>query len=381
LCLAAAVWPTADAAQHTGWDALFLYDRPVGWWFPNWGRNFLLATEGMYHVLAALAWLGALQRRWGRALGALAVLAASHPFTGAQHLAIFGVWTGLLAWRERTAAAWGRCGAVAVLAAAFAGYYFGFLPRFEGHRALQAAWGHQWTMPWSTILLAAGPVGLVAAWRCWRERAQLGEREGFLLVALGVTWLLLKHDLFMAPHQPAHFSRGYNWLPLWLLAVPYLHAGRERWRAGRPRREAAVAVGLAAAVLVSDNAAFLGRELAYGEDDRQQLEPAQRDVLRWMDRAGLDGVLLTREPRLGYLAATYSGVRPYLGHVVNTPEPYRRWQEIKAWHTAGETGPWYRDIDYVLAERRNPPAAFAWAEWRELYRNDEYVLLGRGAAR
>jgi hypothetical protein len=34
-------------------------------------------------------------------------------------------------------------------------------------------------------------------------------------------------------------------------------------------------------------------------------------------------------------------------------------------------------IDYVLIERTNPSAAFDWANWRELHRNHDYLLLGR----
>lgn len=375
LCLAAALFPPGGAALSL--NSLFAYDVPNGWWFPNWGRNLILSTEAVYHLLVALAWLGALQRRWALAFGALALVATTHPFTGVQQLLIFGAASVVAAWRERSRTAWGRAGAVAALAAVFGAYYFVFLNLFPAHRELQAAWAKQWAMPLPTILLAAGLPALVAAWRLHRQHWRLGKRDVFLLVAAGVTFALMKHDWFIPPHQPAHFSRGYNWLPLWLLALPQLQAWAVQLWSARPRLPARAAVVLAAAVAVSDNAVFLAREMAAGEQDRQHLTPLQREMFRWMDRAGLDGVLLCLDPRLSYLSATYTAVRPHLGHLSNTPRIGNRWNEVRAWHTAGETGPWYSKIDYVLIDRRNPPARFAWTEWRELHRNADYILLGR----
>ena len=186
LCLAGwvATWGGAPASLAD----LFRFDRPMGWWFPNWGRNLILSTEAVYHVLVALAWLGALQRRWGLALGAVVVVAATHPFTGLHQLLIFGAWCGILALRERSRAAWGRLALVAVVAAGFAGYYFVFLESFAAHRLLQAGWSRGWRLPGLTILLAAGPAAAVAAWRLHRQQWRIDERRllavRLLLIAL-----------------------------------------------------------------------------------------------------------------------------------------------------------------------------------------------------
>ena len=379
LCLAG--WVATWGGGSASLTDLFRFDRPMGWWFPNWGRNLILSTEAVYHVLAALAWLGALRRRWGLAIGAVAVVAATHPFTGLHQLLILGAWCGILALRERNRAAWGRCALVAAVAAVFAGYYFVFLESFPAHRLLQAGWSRGWRLPGSTILLAAGPAAAVAVWRLNRQKWRIDERDGFLLTATVVTLVLMNHDLIVAPHQPAHFSRGYNWLPVWLLALPQLQIwGLALWDA-RPRWPARAGLVLAVVFIVADNAVFLVRELRDGELDRQHLTRPQREMLAWMEREKLDGVLLCADSRLSYLTATYTRVRPYFGHLANTPEVGVRWREVKAWHQKGDVGPWFATIDYVLIERTNPPGAFAWGEWRELHRNADYILLGRAPLR
>jgi hypothetical protein len=65
-----------------------------GWWFLNWGRNLVLPTEAVYHALVAAAWLAAVRDRPWPAVGAVAALAATHPFSGIQHLLVIGASTG-----------------------------------------------------------------------------------------------------------------------------------------------------------------------------------------------------------------------------------------------------------------------------------------------
>lgn len=375
LCLAALI---ASLAQGQGLPAdWFDFDRPNGWWFPNWGRNFILAHEAVYHVLAAIGWLAIIQRRWTVALLAVGALAAAHPFSGLQQLLILGAWLGILAWRDRTPAAWTRLGVASAMLGIFCAYYFLFLNSFPAHRLLRDSWMSSWLEPMATILLAIGPVAAIAAWRLRRAAWRLSDSDGFLLTAGAVTFLLMKHDWFIAPRQPAHFSRGYNWLPFWLLALPQLQTWGLKL-AGLGNRALAVSVlVVAAGFAVSDNVVFLVREWKLGEYDREHLSVTQRSMLQWMDRAGLRGVLLCADPRLSYLSATYSGVRPYYGHLANTPAVQRRWSEVKAWQRRGEVGAWLDTIDYVLIERRDPPAGFDWTRWRELTRNEDFILLGR----
>ena len=364
------------AQGRPAWDDLFRFDVGNGWWFSNWGLNLLLSTEAVYHCLVVGAWIGVLQKRWPLALGGVAALAATHPFSGGQHLLILGTWLGVEALRERTPAAWWRVAIVGGLGAIFGAYYFGFLSQFPAHRALVAVWSNAHEVRLVSLLLAVGPWAALAAWRFRREPWRAGGIEAFFVTTFVVTFLLLQHDWLLPSRQPAHFSRGYHWLPLWLLALPLLQAWFTQLAAARGRFIAGVALGLAGPLLAADNLAFLGRELHDGERDRVSLSEAQREIYEWMDAADLRGVLLCYDLRLSYHAAIYSGARPYVGHLNNTPDIRTRWRQVAAWHREGETGPWFEAIDYLLIDRRNPPA-YPWSGWVELHRNEDYLLVGR----
>ncbi len=359
---------------------LFRFDASEGWWGPNWGRNLILPMEAVYHCLVAAIWIGVLQRRWRLVLGAVGALAATHPFSGLQHLLIVNAWLGVLAARERTLAAWARIGVAAALLAVFGLYYFWFLNLFPAHRALIAIWStaHQVTMTY--VLLSVGPLVVIAFWRICREHGALDERGWFWLTTFSVTFLLMRHDWFMAPHQPAHFSRGYLWFPLWLFALPQLQEWGWWCARVQPRLLRLALFGLVGGLCLADNTVFLGREMDNGELERLGLSENQREMFGWIDRAGLRGVLLCYDTRASYYSATYTGVRPYFGHLNNTPEINRRWREVAAWHRRGQVGAWFKTIDYVLIDRTNPPAAFDWSQWRELHRNSKYILLGRTVA-
>ena len=359
------------------WEDLFRLDVGEGWWFPNWGRNLIVSTEAVYHCLVAAIWIGVLQKRWTLAIGAAGALAATHPFSGVQHLLILGTWCGCLALRDRTPAAWGRAGILGVLLTLFGTYYFWYLDQFPTHRALTAVWSTAHDVKITSLLLAVGPLAGIAAVRFHREQWKLNETSWFLFIAFSVTLLLMKHDWFIAPHQPAHFSRGYHWLPLWLLALPQLNAWAVQLTKSRGRLVAGIGLSLFGILTVADNAAFIVRDLNGGERDRVHLSDDQREMFAWMNNEKLRGVLLCYDTRIGYHAPVYSGVRPYLGHLNNTPDIRARWRDVAAWQRQGETGPWFETIDYILIERTKPPAAFDWSKWRELHGNEEYVLLGR----
>ncbi len=375
LCLTAAALNVAGGQPLLA--DLFRLDAGEGWWFPNWGRNLFVPPEAVYHCLVAGAWIAVVQRRGWLALGLVGALAATHPFSGLHHGLIMGAWLGGVAWRDRTPAAWGRVVVIGAILAAFGLYYFWFLNSYPSHRRLVAVWStaHQVTLP--NILLAIGPLLLVAGWRLQQRRWRLTEMDAFWLTALAVTFLLMKHDWFIAPHQPAHFSRGYLWLPVWLLALPQLQAWGGRLQTIGARWLTMTAGGLVGLFMVADNAAFIVRDLDQGERDRIHLTGNQREMLAWIDRAKLDGVLLSSDTRLSYLSATYTGVRPYYGHLNNTPYIHWLWREVAAWHRRGEVGTWFHAMDYILIDRTDPPAAFDWSGWTELHRNQDYLLLGR----
>ena len=375
LCIAAAAVNLGEG--HAWSDNLMRFDPTKGWWFQNWGRNIVLPLEAVYHCFVAWAWMAILQRRWRVAIFAVAALAATHPFSGAQHLLILGGWLGWLALRERTRAMSGRLALVGVLLAVFLLYYFWFLNRFPGHRAVQIQWASLYPVPLVSILLSAGPLLLMGVGRVCRQHWQTGDPEKFWLVSAAVSFLLMEHSWFIPAHQPAHFSRGYLWLSLWLLALPLAQSWLISLLAPPVRLTRVAGLATICALFCTDNAGFLFTEWHDGPINRVYVSPTEREMFSWIGRAELRGVLLCAEPRLSYYASAYTGVRPYLGHLVNTPDMRIRWLSVSAWQRRGETGPWMEVIDYVLIRKADPPVGFDRTGWIELHGNDDFGLLGR----
>lgn len=360
---------------------LFVHDPFGGWWFQNWGRNLVFPTEAVYHALAAAVWLAVLGRRWIAALATAALLAATHPFSGLQILLILFVWLSILLALQQTWRLLGLWLAVATLLAVFLGYYLMFLESFEQHRALRETWSLAWTIELPALLLAYSPLGLIAIHRLYVERSRLDWCDYFLVICFAVSFLLAKHEWFIAPRQPLHFTRGYLWLPLCLLALPTLQRILIDARSRLTPGAFGLVVLLLGTVAVSDNAAFIVHQCENQWQNPEEagyfLTPAEREMFAWMDHQGLEGVLLSPDAKLSYLSATYTSVRPYFGHWSETPQLLRRTEEVRGWFEHGKGGPWMEVVDYLLIPRDQLRSYHHAAGWEIMHENDDLLLLRR----
>jgi hypothetical protein len=358
-----------------------------GWWMLPWGRNSVYMTESLYHVLMAGAWLCALDRRWKGCFLCLFLIASTHPFTGIEALGIFLVW-GVLGrfrwWGGRVPA--GFLGAVFALTAAFLGYYFGFLSRHPQHRALQEHWEIPWVEgPWQTVA-AYGLVAIPAFLRLARDRFRLGLDQLLLLSTAVVAFGLSHHDWLVKPRQPLHFSHGYVWIPLFLLGEPVLRDALA-WAWKRPVRTALV--GLVGVLACVDNfawVAFQSREIlrksgALSRSDSSISEnvgyipEGLARAYREIDARGLRGVLLCDDPTASYLAATFTGCRPYYGHMYNTPDFDARRRRVAEWFASGRDDGWMSQIDLVLA-RGDLPESVKQA-WKPIFDSGGWKVYER----
>ncbi|MGE0607791.1 MAG: hypothetical protein AB7O62_11925 [Pirellulales bacterium] len=303
--------------------ALFRGEPAGGDWCLNWGRNLFYPTEAVYHALVAIAWWGVAVGRRGTALAAVCLLAATHPFSGAQHLAIITLWFALrTVWTRQI-----QDLACLLLASAASGlfgwYYFVYLPGFAEHRELQHTWELDWSFPLGALLLAHLFVLPAAIQRLIQDRLRLPPAAAFLALACLVSLALSKHELLIAPRQPLHFARGYTWLPLLLIGWPAI-AGWLAWLQARLhgwRLAAALAAGML--VACSDNAAWIAMKSAYA-NTALYLQPDERDMLRAANQRRLRGLLVCSNSKVSYLAATYTSLDPYWGHVFNTPQRHEK---------------------------------------------------------
>jgi hypothetical protein len=362
-------------------DSLFAYDPFGGWWFQNWGRNLIFPTEAVYHALAAAVWLAVIGRRWRLALATAALLAATHPFSGLQILLILFAWLTILLERERTWEVLRPWLMGAILLGLFLGYYLVFLESFAQHRSLRDTWSLAWTLESASLLLAYAPIGVIVAFRLIADRDRWDSGDSFLAVCFAVSFLLAKHEWVLTPRQPLHFTRGYLWLPLCLLALPTL----ERKLRDLQSRLSSAAYGLLfsilATVVVFDNAAFIACQWENQWQNANEagyfLTSAERDMFAWMEARKLRGILLCPDAKLSYLSATYTSVRPYLGHWSETPQRRQRLEDVRSWFEQGKLGPWMAGIDYVLIPRKLLRSYHCVHSWEIAHENEEFLFFQR----
>jgi hypothetical protein len=156
-------------------------------------------------------------------------------------------------------------------------------------------------------------------------------------------------------------------MPLFLLGEPVLRDALA-WAWKKPSR--AVLAGLIGVLACVDNfawVAFQSREIvrksralsrsdsAVPEDVGYIPEGLAR-AYREIDARGLRGVILCDDPTASYLAATFTGCRPYYGHMYNTPDFDARRRRAAEWFASGRDDGWLARIDLVLARGRLPEA-------------------------
>lgn len=362
--------------EYPLWYQLFRYDPFEGWWFLSWGRNSLFTTEATYHALVVWAWLGVVQGRPWQAVGLIAAVATTHPFSGAQHLAILGLWlTVRLATDRRFLGPWLVTGS---MAAVFCGYYFLFLPQFEAHRKIFSIWSLEWIVPWGSFLTAYLPVASFAAARCWLDRRRWRPEMTFFLVAAAVSLFLIKHELFLPPKQPLHFTRGYVWMPLLLLGLPLAQRLAARVADGLPRPAVVVILTACAMLWFADNATWLVRmNLRNAEELRTTA--AVFDLFRQLDRRDERGVGLVMSGEAlddNYLLGTYTRLDPYIGHIFLCPDREARIKTTSRWLKTGADDPSLEAIEVViLSKLRDYPIDFR--EWPIICENDRLAALRR----
>ncbi|MCX7625172.1 MAG: hypothetical protein N2Z21_03040 [Candidatus Sumerlaeaceae bacterium] len=196
-----------------------------GDWHVQLFRNFFYAPEVFYHFL----FFGSvvLFLRGHRALGCLGVLCTwwAHPYTGLELALICIVWFAVEWWQGNLSARRPLL-AVAVITALFAFYYGVWLPRDPEHRSVyEQMKSFPAVMLPSQIVIAYGlliPLSMLAVvtpsfrnhWR--RSEVRL------VVVWAAVAIFLNYHDKifpWVEAVQPLHFSHGYLYAPLAILAT------------------------------------------------------------------------------------------------------------------------------------------------------------------
>lgn len=313
-------------------DAVFEFDPTEGLWFLNWGRNTVYGIEITYHCFVAASWLFVLRQQHWLALLCGGLLGLTHPWSGLELLLMLNAWMLLEAIRHRSGRSYLHLGTAMVLIILLLGYYKLWLPRFPAHAALQANWSLNWRAEWSTVLYAYSPVAVLAIIHLMGRRFRLSRDEQFLAVAAAVAFGLTIHDRILPrPVQPLHFSRGYVWMPLFLIAVPQIQKLLTAI-AEFPVVRRRVVFGAIMLLACFDNIAFTVTHSIWqfhaNGPEGFYLADEDRQVLKVLSKTTPNQVVFCESLDFGYLLPTYAPVRPWLCHKFNTPDYVQRQKDL-----------------------------------------------------
>ncbi len=253
-----------------------------------------------------------------------------------------------------------------------------FLPSFPAHQRAGRRPGRStgrkswWKPCWPTCRWPSPCCSPGAAGSC--RRGPSGSSSG---CSPRLAFLLTHHGRFTHPHQPLHFSHGYLWLPLFLLALPWLERGAARAQAGGPGRRWPPARRCCCWPPPTTSRSSLETVLTRPHVQARWIDPELREVYRRArpEDRGQPACWSPATRSRAYLTATYTPARPFYGHTFNTPQrPGAAGRAGAPSSASGQEGPHVAAADLLLIEGRLGAGARGWTP---LYTGRRWKLYRR----
>lgn len=363
-------------------DAIYLADPANGWWGLNWGRSLFIPLEAFYHFLFLLnIWL-LLKKRWRSAILSAALLSISHPFTGIEFLLIVSGWLGLekLVFRNKNIPVWVFTSHL-LLVLLHAGYYLVYLQRFPEHRQLFSQYSAGWTYSFRVFIPAYALVFLVSLYsmrvhhKGVKDFFAVPHQRLFICWAV-IAFLLSKHEWFIRPMQPIHFTRGYPWAGLFLLGLPGL-SGLISIAGGWVRRLLRASFLF---LFLLDNGLWIAnlyRDKAATEWEGH-ISADTRSVFRFLNETATPNDLLTGNARLvNYMANVYSSANSWVSHPYNTPLREVRVKQMEHYLQSGERPVEWEGRRIIIIHDKSVPGVsiLPALQANKVYENGRYAVF------
>ncbi len=363
-------------------DGIHLADPANGWWGLNWGRILFIPLEAYYHFLFLLIIYLVLKQKWTAAILASLFLSISHPFTGIEYLLIMNGWLFFekLLCKNKSIPYWYWAGILGITAFHL-WYYMIYLNTFPEHRQLFSQYSAGWTY---SLMIAIPAYCLVAALsffsayinRPVKKFLAVPHQRLFLCWAL-IAFVLSKHEWFIKPMQPIHFTRGYIWAGLFLLSLPglawiinYLQIKRSRkW----------LLAGLIV-VLLSDNFLWTVNILRKKETTEWEghITNDTQKVLFFLKATTTSKDLLTgNAPLINYLVNAYAPANSWVSHPFNTPKREDRIITMQNFlQTGTQPAEWKNQrILIVINKKSDLLTIHPSLQKNKLFENNSYIIF------
>jgi hypothetical protein len=363
-------------------DGIHLADPANGWWGLNWGRTLFIPLEAYYHLLFLLNIYLLLKQKWGAAIFASFFLSISHPFTGIECLLILNGWLFFekILYKNKTIPYWFWAGILAVTVFHL-GYYILYLNTFPEHRQLFS----QYSAGWTYSLLIAIPAYCLVAFLCFfsayinkpvKKFLAIPHQRLFLCWAI-IAFLLSKHEWFIKPMQPIHFTRGYIWAGLFLLSIPGLTWIINYLQAIRPRKWILTSLIL---LFLSDNLLWTVNVLRKKETVEWEghITNETEQVLIFLKETTSPNDLLTgNAPMINYLVNVYAPANSWVSHPFNTPNREERIKIMQNFLLGAIQPPEWKNrrILIVLNKKSELSMIHPSLQTKKLFENSSYIIF------
>lgn len=359
-------------------DNIFIADPANGWWGLNWGRNMFIPLEAFYHFLFLLNIYFMLRRKWMASLATALFLSLSHPFTGIAFLLVATTWAFLekVFFQKKELPLW-YAGGLLLVTIFHMWYYLVWLNQFAEHRKLFSQYSAGWTYSLLVAIPAYSIVLFLVIFALNRIKPtsrflQVPHQRLFLCWAI-ISFLLSKHEWFMKPMQPIHFTRGYTWAGLFLLAIPGISVLIDSLR---KRRWLFL---LAVLLFLSDNILWTVNILRKKEKVEWEghLTRETRQVFDYLHHSSSPRDLLIGNARLVmYMANTYSPANSWVSHPFNTPDRSVRAAEMTGFFENGKIpDAWTGRRILIVQDRLSTENTGDITRYKLIFENERYRIF------
>ncbi|MFZ5806345.1 MAG: hypothetical protein ACOY3I_03970 [Verrucomicrobiota bacterium] len=353
------------------WGKIFEHEPALGWWFLNLGRNLIFPTEAYYHLLFFGTILLILRNKIWWSAATTTLLSMSQPFSGLQLICILFAWGIMerLVVKRRIVSSY-YVTFLACLLAAHLFYYLFFLNQFEEHRAIYRQWTLDWLLEAKAFIPAYILVGSLAFYSVRNIKLaqtffQKTHNRLFFIWFL-VSFALAKHELFVAPHQPIHFARGYIWSSLFLLGAESLVALLNYFHKHTSWQKF---LWIPFSVLfLSDNLLWISlnsfRAMVLSSASSYEVHgffwmPTEKQLIDWLAQRSSNGeILICEDDRITYYTTAYTPYRSWKAHTYTSPNVDQRTRELVAFFQDGTLAPEMGGKSFLIIFHTRRPQPF-----------------------
>ncbi len=363
-------------------DGMHLADPANGWWGLNWGRTLFIPLEAYYHFLFLLNIYLILKQKWKAGLLVSLLLSISHPFTGIEYLLIINGWVFFekVLFRNKSIPYWYLAGIIGVTLF-HAWYYLIYLNNFPEHKQLFSQYSAGWTYSLRIVIPAYCIVGALVILtarnnRPLKEFLAKPHQRLFLCWAV-IAFLLSKHEWFIKPMQPIHFTRGYIWAGLFLLALPGLTWLIDYLQKSRIKKWSFICLTI---IFLSDNILWTTNILRKKETTEWEghIGEDTEKVLSFLKtNSSTRDLLIGNAPLINYLANVYSPANAWVSHPFNTPKREERIKTMQSFlQNNTKPGEWKdRRILLIINKKNEPLRIHSSIQLNKVFENNSYQIF------